>query len=150
MSARCHDQPEAHPEREQVAHCDRPLGGHRVLERPVEALENRVIGELGQQAIDRLVEPKPAFLDEEHRRCRRNRLGHRADPEDRVAPDRLATGERGGADRIDVQLAASRQQRDDSGHCAALDTARHDVVHAVEARLQHGDLNARASTTGPP
>ena len=39
------------------------------------------------------------------------------------------------ADRIDMHLAPPADQRDETGHCAALDMAGHDVVHAAEPGL---------------
>ncbi len=41
-------------------------------------------GEFGQQRVDRVVEPDPALLDQQHRRGRGDRLAHGADPEDGV------------------------------------------------------------------
>ena len=66
------------------------LRRHGVVERPVEPLQHPAVGELGQQPIDRLVQPQLALLDQDHRRHRRDRLGHRGDAEDRVAPHRVA------------------------------------------------------------
>jgi hypothetical protein len=134
VARRHHDHAEPHAERQQVAHGDRPLRRHRVVERPVEPPEDRAPRQLGQQPIHRLVQPELALLHQDHGRRGRDRLGHRGDAKDRVAPDRVAAAERLHADRIDVHLAAPAEQIDDAGHGAALDMAGHDVVHAAEPR----------------
>ena len=42
-------------------------GRHGVVERPVGVGEHPAVGELGQQPVDRLVEPDAALLDQEQR-----------------------------------------------------------------------------------
>ena len=83
---------EAHPEREQVPNRDRPLGGHRLVERRRSGHQHPAIGELGQPGIDRVVEPDPSFVDEHQRSQRGEGLRHRRDAHDRVAPHRATAG----------------------------------------------------------
>ncbi len=132
---RSHDEAEAQAEGQQVAHRDRPVRRHGLVERPVEPLQHLAVGQLGQQPIHRLVQSQLAFLHQDHRRRGRERLGHRGDAEDRVATHRVAAADRLEADRIDMRLAAPADQRDDARHVAALDIAGHDLVHAAEPRL---------------
>ncbi len=132
---RRHHLAEAHAEGQQVAHGDRPVCGHGVLKRPIETLQDLAVGQFRQQPIHRLVQPNLTFLHEDHRRRGRDRLGHRADADDRVAPHRVAAADRLHADRIDMHLAPPADQRDDTGHFAALHIAGHDVMHAAEPRL---------------
>ena len=93
------------------------------------------VGKLGQEPIDRLVEAHDALLEQDHRRHGGDRLGHRRDAEDRVAPHRTATINGGHADHIDVCLAPPAHDRDDAGRGATVDVARQDVVEAGEAVL---------------
>jgi hypothetical protein len=91
------------------------------------------VGQLRQEPIHRLVQPQLAFLHQDHRRCGRDRLGHRGNAEDRVPPHRAAP-ERLLADRIDVDLAAPADERDETGELAARNIAGHDIVHAAKPR----------------
>ncbi|HEX9834596.1 MAG TPA: hypothetical protein VGA66_16210, partial [Mycobacterium sp.] len=50
-------------------------------------------------------------------------------------PNRVAATDRLHADRINMRLATPADQRNDTGHIAALDIASHDVRHAVESRF---------------
>jgi hypothetical protein len=127
--------PKPHAEREQVADGNRSVRGHRVVERPVEPLQHLAGGQLGKPPIHRIAEPQLAFLDQDHSRRGRDRLGQRRDAKDRVAPDRVAAADHLHADRIDVHFAPPTYQHDDTAHLSALDIARHDVAHAVEPRL---------------
>ena len=126
--------PYPEPQGQQVAQRDRPVRGHGVFERPVKALENLAVGQLGQQGVDRIVEPQPAFFHQDHGRHGRDRLGHRGDAEDGVPPHRVAAADRLRADRIDARLAAPAGERDDTGRVAALDVPGHDAAHPVEPR----------------
>ena len=70
------------------------LAGTRVVERCVDPSEHSAVGQFREQPVDRLVESEPAFLDEHHDRGRADRLGHRGNPEDRVAAHVSAVAER--------------------------------------------------------
>ena len=114
---RPHDDAEAHPEGQQVAHDDRPPGGLGVVERPVDPLQHPAIrparagaGPPARRAGS--CTPQPGSS-----RRGGDRLGHRGDPEDRVAADRV-TADRLRADRVDVRLAAPAEQCDQAGHLA--------------------------------
>jgi hypothetical protein len=97
-------------------------------------VQDLAIGQLGQQRVHRLVQPQGAILHQDHRRHGRDRLGHRGDAEDRATPHRVTAANRLRADCIDVGFGAPADQRDDTGHVAALDVAGHNVVHAGEPR----------------
>jgi hypothetical protein len=73
-----------------------------------------------------------AFLDQDHRGNSRHRLGHRRDPENRVALHRR-TAERELADGIGMNLALAAHQRHQAGHAAIIDIGGHHVVHAAQA-----------------
>jgi hypothetical protein len=66
-----HDHAQAHAHGQKVAQGDRPMREHGVVDRPVEPLQDLAPGQLRQQPIDRLVEPQPAFLHQDHRCHRR-------------------------------------------------------------------------------
>jgi hypothetical protein len=128
--------PKPHAHGQKVAHADRPPRGHGVVERPVGPRQDLAPRQLRQQPVDRLIEPQPAFLYQDHRRDGRDRLGHRGDAKDRIVPHRRAAGEVLRADRIEVRLAGPAHGGDDAGRRALLDVARQDVVHALEPRLR--------------
>jgi hypothetical protein len=71
--------------------------------------------------------------DQRQRGRRGDRLGQRGDPEDRVASQRRVADERGRADRVDVQLVAVGDERDQSRQVAGRDVRRHRVVQQREA-----------------
>jgi hypothetical protein len=109
--------------------------GHRVVDRPLDPAQDPAVRQLGQQPVHRVVEPQPAFLHQDHGRRGRDRLGHRGDAEDRVAPHRLAAVGPP-ADRLDVHLVPPAHQRDEPGDVAALHVGGHDVPHPPEPRLR--------------
>jgi hypothetical protein len=115
-----HHLAEAHREREQVTYGDRALGRHGVVERRVEPGEHPPAGELGEQVVDRVVEPQHALLDQHQRGDRGDRLGHRGDPEDRVPGDRRAA-DRPRAQADHLGPAAPVDQRDQPRDGAAID-----------------------------
>ncbi len=69
-----------------------------------------------------------------------SRLGHRL-------LDRVAAGGRHHAKRVDMRLAPPADQRDETGHVAALDIASHNVAHAAGPR--RGE-SSRAHYLFPP
>ena len=52
---------------EQVAHRDRPLRGHGVVEFAVDRAQNVAVLQLWQEFLDGIIQPKFAFFDEDHR-----------------------------------------------------------------------------------
>ena len=82
---------ETEAEREQVVDRDGPVAGTVSPRRPPAVDEHAPVRQLGKQVVDRVVEPQPALLDEDHRRHGRDRLGHRRDAEDAVAARRLGS-----------------------------------------------------------
>ncbi len=117
---------------QKIAQRDRASGRHGVVERTVDALQHLAVRELGQQRVDRIVQPQLRFFDQDHGGRGRDRLDDRRDAENRVAPHRVLAAERLHAERIDVRLAAAADEGHESGHPAALDMAGHRLVHADE------------------
>ena len=115
-------------ERQQVPERDRPLGGHGVVERAVSPGQHPPRSELGQELVDRVVEPEHALLDQDEGGDGGDRLRHRRDAEDRV---RL-----GPARRLQLRLAVPRQQRHHLGRLSALDRPGQQVGHPAEPRLR--------------
>ena len=76
--------------REQVADRHRAINWSREEVRVVPALEDPEIAPLGDELVDRVVELEVPPLVELHQRHRRDRLGHRVDPEDRVGTHRAS------------------------------------------------------------
>ena len=75
-------QPE--PERQDVAHRDRPGRRHGARGRVRRVGEHDPVGQLRQQPVDRLLEGEDAVVDQREGGRGHHRLGHRGDPEDRV------------------------------------------------------------------
>ncbi len=117
-SGRPHDHAEAHAEGEQVAQGDRAVGGHGVVQRAVDVLEHLAVGQFRQQAVDRLVQPQLALLDQDHRRHGGDRLGHRGDAEDRVPLERVVLAQVLVPDHVHHRLAAAMDHGDDPGDLA--------------------------------
>ena len=107
------------------------MGGHGVVDGRVDVAHHPPVGELGQEAVDGLVQPEHTFLEEDHRRHRGDRLGHGGDAEDRVTLDRAAA-ERGGTDDVDMGLVPAADHRHQTGRSRPVDVAFHDVVQAGE------------------
>jgi hypothetical protein len=93
-----HHRPIPEAEGQQVAEGDRAVGRHGVVERAVDGAQHPAVGQLRQPAVDRLVEAKDALLDQNHRRRGGDRLGHRGDAKNRVAPHRVGAADRLGAE----------------------------------------------------
>ncbi len=109
---------QAQAEGQQVSEGDRPVGGHGVVQRAVDVLEHLAVGQFGQQAVDRLVPPQLALLDQDHRRHGGDRLGHRGDAEDRVPLERVVLAQVLVPDHVDHRLAAAMDHGDDPGDLA--------------------------------
>ena len=78
-------------------------------------------GEIGQQLADRLVERELALLDELHAGGRRDRLGHRGDPEHAVGGHGIVLGQVALAERALIDhLIAGRRHRDHAGNLLGL------------------------------
>jgi hypothetical protein len=127
-----HQEAEARAHGQEVAQRERAVGRHGVVKRAVDRAQDLAVGELRQPAVDRIVEPDLRLLDQNHRGYGGDRLGHRGDAEERVAPHRLAASGRLQADRIDMHRAPPAHRHDDARHLAALDVTRHDLVHPAE------------------
>ena len=112
MQQRRHGEADAEAEGEQVVQRDRPLGGDRVVERAVRGAQHAAVRQFGQPALDRVVQPDPPLLDQEHRSGGGDRLGHRGDAEDGVAPHGRAGAQVLLARDCDVDRVAARHQSD--------------------------------------
>ena len=92
--------------------------------------------------------------DEDHGGDGRDRLRHRSQAEDRVAPHRRAAVERQRADGVHMLLAAPADERDEARQPAAVHVAAHGVVHPREPRggdppirrLEWGDVPPSSAT----
>ena len=83
----------------------------------VETFQHLRAGEIGQQLADRLIERELALLDELHAGRRRDRLGHRGDPEHAVGGHRIVLGQVAFAERALIDhLIAGRGHRDHAGN----------------------------------
>ena len=133
---RSNDHAKPHAKREQVTQRQRPDCRHGVIQWPVYPPQHAAVRQLRQQPVDGLIEPELALLNQDHCGHGRNRLGHRCDAEDRVAPDRIAPVPILAADGIHVRLAMPAEQRHNACHLAPLDMTCKDIVHAVEPRLR--------------
>ncbi len=125
--------PSAHGEGEQVPHGDRPGGGDDPAEGGLGVLEDLAVGQLGEEAVDRLVEADHALLDEHQRGHGGDRLGHRRDPEDAVAADGIGAVDRGRALDHGVYGVVPGDQATQPGSRAGDDVAVHDPVDPVES-----------------
>jgi hypothetical protein len=114
-----------------------------LLQRAVDAGQHPLAGQLGQQLVDRLLEVDDVVLDQDHRGGGEHRLGHRGDPEDRVAAHRHATVESRRADRLDPDVVAARDERDDPRELATLDACRHRLPHLGGLHVDHPAIRHR-------
>jgi hypothetical protein len=119
-------QPVAAPERQQVAHGDRPTGGHHVVDRRLRGAHHHRRRQLREPALDRVVQAEPTLVDEQHRRRGGDRLAVRRDPEDRVARHRRPVDVAGADDR-DLQVGAARH----GGHRAGEPACPHVPVEQL-------------------
>ena len=128
IERRLEDQAVPHAERQQVLDRDRATRGHRLVERPVDPLQDLAFGQLRKEPVDGLIQCQPALFHKEHRRQRQDRLRHRRDAKDRVAPHRLFTTERHHADRVDVHVLTVRDKRDHTWEFTIRDSSGHGFV----------------------
>ena len=130
------DHPVAEPEREQIADGDRAVGRHRVVDLAVERAQHAAVRQLGEQGVDGIVESQPAFLDEQHRRDRGDRLGHGRDPKDRVAAHRPVLAHGVDADRVDVHVARAGHHPHEARMRAVVHVALQHVAQPFESGLR--------------
>jgi hypothetical protein len=144
--------------RQQVAYGDRARRGHRVVQLAVDGPQDLPVRELRQEGVDGVVEPQRAFLDENHRRHRRDRLRHRGQAKNRIAPHRRRAVERQGADCVDVLGAPAADERDEAGQSTAVHVATQDVVYPRQPRgresialrpLRGGEVRGLRRRAGP-
>jgi hypothetical protein len=100
---------------------------------PVRRAEDPRRGQLGQQPPDRLVQREQSLLDEEESRSAGDRLGHRGDPEHRVALHRRPTDAEG-ALRLDRRPARVVDQRDQAGDAVVADLSPDGLGEPAHAR----------------
>ena len=136
--------PDAEREREQVAQRDRLVGRNGVVDRPVGITHHPPVGQLRQPPVDGIVEPDRAVGDQRERRRPGDRLRHRRDPEDRVAPHRSGTVLIERARPADVRVAAPVEAPHCTERAALADVLRHPLHRAP----RHHSLR-RARTRRP-
>ena len=105
---------QAQLEGQQISDGDRPLGRDRVVQWTVNAFQNFAFCQLGQESVHGLVEVQLGLFYQDHRRDCCDWLGHRRDPEDCVAANRLRTrsSDRCRTESIDVVFIVVADQRD--------------------------------------
>ena len=133
----------AEGEGEQISHRDRPLGRNGAFKRPARISEDRHVRQLREQFVDRIAEADRAVLDKGHRAGGNDRLGHRADPADRVGCHRrlrarALEGEH--AHRLDVDLAVAGNDGDRTRDEA--------VVEVTSERVAYPGDSIRREPTG--
>jgi hypothetical protein len=119
-----------HTKGQQIAHRDGAFGRDGVVELGVRPFEDTPISQLGQEAIDGLIESQRAFLNQDHGGRCSDRFGHGGNAEDCVALDGIVFAQFFYANCVHVHLAALADERDETGYFSAVDVARHDAVHA--------------------
>ena len=149
------DETEAHAHRQQVLDGDRALRGNGVAggiaRRDVEAPEHPAIGELGQQAVDGLVERERPVGDELHRQRRDQGLRVRAEPDHRVGTQRGVPAGVGAADRREARPTAVADPDDRAGHEARLDGPAHTLDHVVGVHGRpRGSVSSISSARAEP
>jgi hypothetical protein len=108
------------------------------------------IGELGNEFRHRIVEEPVAFLEQDHHRRRRDRLGHRIDAEDGVRRQRNVAAQHGRAVGLESRdLAVPQDQGRDARDAARLDHSGHIVVQAFSRALSKPRSSGRAATGKP-
>jgi hypothetical protein len=105
------------PEREgqQVPGRDGAAGRHGIVERPVHLAQHPPAGQLGQQPVDRLVQPDQPLVHKSQGGHPGNRLRCGRDPEQRVTRNGRPA-DRQPPERLDVNLVSDRHQRDQARH----------------------------------
>lgn len=120
--------------REQVPHADRLERRHGLRLQVRTAVEHVHVGELGQEARDRVGEFESATLVEHHRRDGRDRLGHRVDAKDRVRFDGQAAFDVTQTTMPDMgDRAAARDEHRPARQSAAVHVALQQTIDAVQA-----------------
>jgi len=144
---RRHHAAETHPIREQVPNGDGAFRGDSIVEGRRDRFQHPAVGELGNPAIDWIVEPDSAFLDQDHRRDRCDRLRQRGDAKDRIARHRrwVAHGHR--AERHDEKVIVATDERDEAGHVSPFDVSGQRLEHAVEPWLRKTSRTHRSILT---
>jgi len=102
----------------QLAQCDRTLRGPQSgLALGIEPLQHLWCGKIGQQLANRRFKGELALFDELHRRCRRDRFGHRGDPEHAIGRHVVWLGQVAFAERALIDhLGAAGGYGDDAGN----------------------------------
>jgi hypothetical protein len=98
----------------------RAFGQDRVIEARVQVAQDPRRRELGQPAVDRVIEGHRPVLDEQHGRHSGDRLADRRDAEDGVAPDGLGIAEGLVPEGRDVHVVAPGDQRNYPGQAVFL------------------------------
>lgn len=112
--------------------------GIKVVGRALRVAQYHPVRQFREPAVDRIVEADPAFFDEGQRGSGDDRLGHRGDADDRIAPDRCLRLLVAPAERADVGfLAVAMDERDQTGDLAAIDLTLQDRAQAFQACCRH-------------
>jgi hypothetical protein len=110
-------------------------GGDGLLEWSVHPPEHPTPGELGKEPVDRLVEPDQPLGHNRKRGRRRDGLGRRRDPEDRVAGHGPAANGKA-AERLDVHLIAPSHERHEARYAHTADVLLGRGMQPLDSRAR--------------
>ena len=122
---------------EQVTQRDGALRGHRVVERALDRPQDPAVLQLRQPLVDRIVEPDPAFLHENHGADCRDRLRRGGEPENGVATASARCCRRPwcrSSPRALARAGGRARRAQEAGHFRHGVAGRHSFAPVVRAR----------------
>ena len=147
---------EAELERQHVPDRDRAGRGHGgAVDGAPSVDQHPPVGELGEEVVDRIVEPQPALLHEHEGGDGHDRLGHRHDPEDAVPADGLGPAPGQDAGDPDLHVLVPGPEPRHAGDVIAFHMARHRLAQpvepsSVESTHRDSDVSGRGGLIGRP
>jgi hypothetical protein len=136
---------------QQMADRDRRFRGPQIGDRAVRRHLHLHLRELRQHVRQGLVEPQPAFVDQDHRGHAGDRLGHRIDAEQAVHGDGGGFALRFDATRDAFRrCTAPAERRDHAGQLAAGHVTIEQLRHRRPLRSAAALAKARRGTGWPP
>lgn len=121
-------------ERQKVTYGDRALGGHGIVELAVDRPQDPPVRQFRQESINRIVEPQPAFFDENHRGDGSDRLRHRSQAEERIRLHSRRAIEAKRANGIDVLRTSPTDHRNEAGQLTAINMTEQGFVQPRQPR----------------
>lgn len=147
---RLHEVAQPHPQGQQVAQRDGPVRRDGVLQRPSGISKHLPVGQFGQKRVHRVVQPQPALLHQAHRGNRRDGLGDRGDPKDRVPLHRCRGSVRQRAQSFDFSLPAPIHQSHKPRHGSVLHISLKNAPHPLQPRFREPAHALKIDRTGSP